>query len=424
GDTSYEANETFFVNLTSPTEATITNGQGVGTINNDDKPPVTLVVNTTDDLNSGFCLAAHCSLREAIVAANSNPDTNTINFQIPADDPGHFYYADDSDAGQLSRANVTQTSASDDTTISGIDPDWPHSWWTISPQSALPQITSAVTINGYSQTGASVNTSAAGDNAVLRVEISGAGVGVNGPTVGGGGSTLMGLIVNRFDGHGVNLASGNNTLAGNFIGTDASGTLALANGGSGVFSSSEFSNLFGGATSDARNLLSGNMGDGVSFAGGNSNTVQGNLIGTKADGVTALGNGANGVSFSAGSLFNTVGGTNAGEANTVAFNGGDGVQVGATAGVGHTVRANSIFSNGSTAAHLGIDLGADGVTPNDAQDADTGANNLQNFPVINTALVTGSTRTITGTLNSKPNQTFTIDFYSNASCDTSGNGEG
>jgi CSLREA domain-containing protein len=426
GDTSYEADETFFVNLTSPVDAALTNNQGVGTIKNDDKPPATLVVNTTDDNNFGACLAAHCSLREALNAANfeatfPGPGPITISFQIPAGDPNHFYYADDGQAGHLTRASVTQTAASDDTGIAGIDPDWPHSWWTISPQSQLPSLTATATIDGYSQAGASVNTSAAGDNAVLRIEISGANAGVSTNGTSSSNATLRGLVVNRFGGNGINL-SGGNTVAGCFVGTDVSGTLALANGASGV--SASFGNLVGGPTADARNIISGNTGDGVNVTGGNSNTVQGNLVGTKSDGTSALGNGANGVAFKSGSVFNSVGGANAGEGNTVAFNGADGVHVDSTAGIGHTVRGNSVHDNGTTANDLGIDLGADGVTANDAQDADTGPNNLQNFPVITSALQTGSTRTITGTLNSKPNQSFTIDFYANSACDTSGNGEG
>jgi CSLREA domain-containing protein len=427
GDTTYEADETFFVNLSSPVDATITNGQGVGTIRNDDKPPSTLTVNTTDDNNFGACFPSHCSLREAILAANfeatfSNPGVITINFQIPAGDPNHFYYADDTSAGHLTRANVTATAASDDTTIAGIDPDWPHSWWTISPQSALPSINATATVDGYSQPTASANTSASADNAVLRIELNGAGAGVSTNGLSGSNATLKGFVVNRFGGNGINLV-GNLTAAGNFVGTDASGTLALANGGTG-FSSNGFSNTVGGATPAARNLVSGNTGDGLSFAGGNSLLIQGNLIGTKADGATALGNGANGVSFTSGAVFNVVGGANSGEGNTIAFNGGDGVHVDQTAGTSNSVRGNSIHDNGTTANHLGIDLGGDGVTTNDSQDADTGANNLQNFPVITSALRTGSTKTITGTLNSTPHQTFIIDFYASPSCDTSGNGEG
>ena len=74
--------------------------------------------------------------------------------------------------------------------------------------------------------------------------------------------------------------------------------------------------------------------------------------------------------------------------------------------------------------HLGIDIWPYGVSPNDACDSDTGANARQNFPVLTSAIGVGGNTTITGTLNSTPNQTFTIDFYSNAVCDTNGYGEG
>jgi hypothetical protein len=60
-------------------------------------------------------------------------------------------------------------------------------------------------------------------------------------------------------------------------------------------------------------------------------------------------------------------------------------------GTGNSIRGNSIYSNGSTNAHLGIDLGIDGVTPNDNGGADTGAHNLQNFPVLSAAQSMGGT---------------------------------
>jgi hypothetical protein len=70
-------------------------------------------------------------------------------------------------------------------------------------------------------------------------------------------------------------------------------------------------------------------------------------------------------------------------------------------------------------------LGSDGVvTPNDAGDGDTGANNKQNFPLITSVTSDSTQTTISGTLNSTANTTFSIDFYSNAACDASGNGEG
>ena len=106
--------------------------------------------------------------------------------------------------------------------------------------------------------------------------------------------------------------------------------------------------------------------------------------------------------------------------NTIAFNGGDGVTIDAPNAVGNTVWENAIHSN----TGLGVDLGPDGVTANDATDADAGANGLQNFPVLTTAGRSGDNIEIVGRLDSTPSTRFIVDFYSNASCDASGYGEG
>ena len=77
--------------------------------------------------------------------------------------------------------------------------------------------------------------------------------------------------------------------------------------------------------------------------------------------------------------------------------------------------------------HLGINLEnrAFGfVTPNDAGDADTGTNGLQNFPVLQSATLAGAVTTIVGTLNTRPNGTYTLEFYASAACDPLGHGEG
>ena len=66
-----------------------------------------------------------------------------------------------------------------------------------------------------------------------------------------------------------------------------------------------------------------------------------------------------------------------------------------------------------------------GVTPNDPQDPDPGPNLLQNFPIITSATTPdGSSASIQGTLNSNPNDSFTIQFFSSPEADPSGYGEG
>ncbi|MEX6690591.1 NosD domain-containing protein [Danxiaibacter flavus] len=89
-------------------------------------------------------------------------------------------------------------------------------------------------------------------------------------------------------------------------------------------------------------------------------------------------------------------------------------------GTGTSLTSNSIFGN----ATLGIDLGNDGVTANDNGDADTGPNNLQNFPVLTSVNSSGGSTSIAGTLNSTANTIFNIQFFTNDHCSPSGFGEG
>jgi hypothetical protein len=145
--------------------------------------------------------------------------------------------------------------------------------------------------------------------------------------------------------------------------------------------------------------------------------IQGNIIGLNALGTTPLPNTFGGISVD-DAVNNVIGGTQSQAGNRISFNSGPGVTI--FSGSGNSIRGNSIFSN----VGLGIDLAPTNINANDPGDSDTGANDRQNFPVLTTLLSAPSSTTIQGTLNSTPNTTFQIDFYSNVSCDPSGNGEG
>ncbi len=218
----------------------------------------------------------------------------------------------------------------------------------------------------------------------------------------------------------------NNVIAGNRIGTSADGNTALGNGRMGIF-------VLGGGTGnrigtnsdgfsdiEERNLVSGNAEAGI-YLGGSGISVAGNYIGTNSAGTAALPNG-NGVRIER-SDNNRVGGTVAGASNLIAYNNYVGVSI--ADGAGNSVLGNSIFANGE----IGIDLNALGdpsnrVTPNDSTDADSGPNNLQNFPEIATSLQTDTQTVVGGKLQSAPSTQFRIEFFSSDSKDTSGYGEG
>ena len=209
------------------------------------------------------------------------------------------------------------------------------------------------------------------------------------------------------------------TVQGNYIGLDVTGTRSVGNLSNGILIASD-NNIIGGLVAGARNIISGNSA-GIVISGFSSgsvgNIIRGNFIGTNAAGTGPVPNTQQGIVVSS-AVNNTIGGTQTEAANKIAYNGGPGISL--SNGTGIVIRGNSIFSNNG----LGIDLGANGVTANDSIDADVGPNTLQNFPVVTTVMSTSSSTTIQGSLNSLPNTTFDIDFYSSAAVDPSGNGEG
>jgi photosystem II stability/assembly factor-like uncharacterized protein len=290
--------------------------------------------------------------------------------------------------------------------------------------------------NLISGNGTGIKTSAGGSNPPLKIQGNyigtnaagtakvgnGTGIVASGGVIVGGTETGAGNLISGNDQSGVYLESCCNqlTVAGNFIGTDASGNLPLGNAQGVLVAASR--SVIGGTTTEARNVISGNE-TGIQIGGPIApgpvgNVVQGNLIGMNAAGTAPLPNTLNGINFS-DSSGNTIGGSVAGAANIIAFSGGAGVAM-SPSSINNAIRRNRIFSN----AGPGIDLSPAGVTPNDAGDADSGANMLQNFPLV-TAVTRGAQSTgIEGTLNSQPGTVFTIEVFSNSACDGSGSGEG
>lgn len=273
-------------------------------------------------------------------------------------------------------------------------------------------------------------------------------------TIGGPGEA--GNLVSGNSGNGIEVASSQaplarfNAIEGNRVGTNAAGDAALRNRSAGISVSGD-QNTVGGSGTGQGNLVSGNAGDGVSV-GGDENRVIGNRIGVQAEQNTPLPNAGDGVEIREFASENVVGGTADGSANRISANGANGVDVRgdgndvlgntisgnaqdgvrvdsgviSAPAINNTILGNSILANGTLATHLGIDLGPDGVTANDNDDADTGANNLQNFPQIGAAARSATTdvTVITGTLEGIPNTDFIVECFLVPVPDPSNHGEG
>ena len=261
----------------------------------------------------------------------------------------------------------------------------PH---TIAVGTWLPSITDPVVLDGTTQPGFS---------GTPILELDGSATTYDGLKAGlvilAGNSTVRGLVVNRFAVDGIRLEAGsNNVIEGNYIGTDISGLLDRGNAFDGVFIvGGSAGNRIGGLLPGQGNVISGNNDEGLDLRPGSATLIQGNLIGIAADGTTALGN----VS--------------------------DGVQI--TGGTGNAVTANRIAANGG----LGIDLRDDGVTANDGATTAGQPNLLMDFPVFTSALLAGTSLTVSGYVGSAPGQaTFanaSVELFL-ADADPTGFGEG
>ncbi len=209
----------------------------------------------------------------------------------------------------------------------------------------------------------------------------------------------------------------NNIVQGNIIGTRPNGMFALPNS-KGIVLNEAPRNLIGGSASGARNLITGNSAIGIEItgAGATGNCVRGNYIGTSISGGPGPRNLSHGILISASQ--DTIGGLNPEDGNLIAYNTGAGVFV--TDGTSNLIWNNRILLN----AGLAIDLAPRGITVNDSLDPDAGANALQNFPLLDSAVLGNGTITIHGRLNSWRNAQYMLHFYRNAVADLSHFGEG
>ena len=211
----------------------------------------------------------------------------------------------------------------------------------IQPLTDLPTITQPVLIDGYTQPGSCPNTQAIGDNAVLLIELDGSAdstIESTGISFATAGCTVRGLDFNRFTGFGIDGGNGD-VIEGDFIGTDPTGELALGNRDGVAINTGRVGADGGDATPAAeRNIISGNTLYGVVV--GSSCTVAGNYIGTDATGEVALGNGPGQFTYGVyvqgpdniiGTNGESVGDDS--EGNVISGNGIDGGDAGYSAGI-------------------------------------------------------------------------------------------
>lgn len=453
-----------------------------------------LIVTNTNDSGTG-------SLRAAITYANANASEDAITFDISGSGVKTITLLSAlpsiSDEG-VSIDGTTQTGASCGQLSTGT----PHTLTVEIDGNAGSHQLFTIAANNVSIKGVAVGNSqakgifSASGNSGVELDCSYWGVradgvtawplatsGITGPSQITGGS---GHVITN------SLFSGNNTgadrgfilqdvtgaaVTGSLFGLRADGTAVLPNGNEGILLAGTNSDVvIGGTTAETRNIISGNVGNGVTLSGSDTDiSIIGNYIGVAVDGATVLANGGSGIEVPGATSVTIGDGTVAGR-NVIAGQSGSQIYVhtggsidlnnnliglgagGETLGGGYGVRiwsttssliqnnqiahqtqdgifiesvstthgvaaiiANAIFSN----TGLGIALDDEGVTANDTSDVDTGPNDLLNFPVINAIYPSGTTVNYDVTLD-VPTHTdgYRIDFFKNSSADPTGYGEG
>ena len=235
-----------------------------------------------------------CTIRAAIEEVNGAGGIDEVRFDLPTTDPNH---------------------------AAGV--------WAISPSSALPAIAEPAIIDATTQPGWTTTPLVELDGTSAGVAVD--GLAIAGPTVAVRGLAVNGFdgagIAVRA------AATGGVVIAGNHIGLDAAGLIDRGNGGHGIdLQAGSGPTTVGGLTPSDGNLISGNAGSGIIINGSDGNSVLGNRIGTDVTGTASgagIGNGGDGVILANASASNTIGQPGAG--NIIAGNGGPASSIGPAA---------------------------------------------------------------------------------------------
>ena len=252
-------------------------------------------------------------------------------------------------------------------------------------------------------------------------------VGRGGNTVGGSGAG-EGNVIGTWGSVGLQFSFGAGdavSAKGNRIGTDASGTAALATGSFGIVIGGNTGTVtIGGSAAGEGNLIGGAL-HGIYINGSASAgkpVIQGNHIGVSLDGTHPLPSGTSGIVIGNDEIGGTIGGEGPGEGNVIAFSGTNAIVV--SFAKDWSFLGNSIYGNGFGISLAGSDSTGQPLA-NDTDDADTGNNNRQNYPVLSDDVILSRTSIhISGSLNSETTKKYRVEFFANAGCDASGHGQG
>jgi hypothetical protein len=456
----------------------------------------------TDPANHSYAagIAIFAGAKNNVIGGSVAGSANVISGNAA----GAVALSDTATSGNLVRGNLIGTNPTGTSAIANgvIDPGYAFSAISIfdGPQSntiggTTPGAGNIVSGNNgpgilISGVGANANTIqgnviglTAPGNAALANQYYGVGIfgsassNIVGGTVAGARNVLSG---NGFNGVAIAGTDTNqNVVAGNFIGTDVTGSAAIGNGLAGVsiFGEAKF-NVIGGTISAARNIISANVNDDVEISGLNTtdNKVQGNYIGLNAAGTAAMPNNNDGIGVFANAQSNTIGGTSPGTRNFISGHAGYGVAIADIGTNGNFIQGNTIGLNafgspvpntgpgvaffysaqsnflGGTVAgasniisgntHEGVAVySSNSVTTKESISRNSifsngglgialydGGNNSQPFPNLTTATLSSATNPngtdVSGSLTAAPNAIYTVEFFASSAGNPSGFGEG